>query len=110
MKDYKFIASGGNTVVVCDDEVLLPPQLRDRTLRKVHWPKVEVAGVAVEGVQRMNVGAIVTFGVLGLGAKSRTATVSIHHKDGSVRRYVKVNAPATEVAEAFHVRGYPVNV
>ena len=72
MKDYKFHGSGGNVVTVQDDELVFSPRVADRTFRKVHWPKDEVAAIAIDNISKVNVGAAATFGVLAAGQGSAT--------------------------------------
>lgn len=104
MQTYEFKAHG-RAVTLSDTEVV-------RNLNfgvKRRYARADILAVTVEGVERVNKGAVAAFGVLAVGARKRTAAMTITTKAGEVIRIDEIKQSAVEVANQFALRGYPVN-
>ena len=103
MKKYTFRAVNGR-VVVKNEELDLPGPHRTS-----HWPKAEVAAVTIEGLTRVQVGTVTTYGVLSAHAQDHPA-VSFTRTDGTRRQFRDVTESVLDIASELHMRGYPVKV
>jgi hypothetical protein len=80
MKDYKFKSKDTMGGVHVSETTITWRRFTGHTIAKE-----DVAMITVNGAQRTNVGAVVAFGVLGLGAKKANNGVSIMLKDGDAK-------------------------
>ena len=90
MKSYVFHSANG-PVVVKDDELVIPAQFRGK-----HWRKADVAAVSIEGLTKVDVEGVATYGVEGEHAKHPAVTIT--KADGTRREYQFVTESAAELA------------
>lgn len=102
MRDYTFHTMRGR-VIVKDDELVLPASQRHS-----HWPKAEVAAVTIEGLVRVQAGAVDTYGVVSHDP-GHHPVVNVTRADGTSRQFEDVTESALELASQLNLRGYPVS-